>query len=378
MLLRPLKAAPLVLAAALLMTACSDTGSTTGSPESDNGTTSSGIDTCIAAMTDAVEAARGDVDLVLPEAGLDLSETKGKNLWVINVLTNQFISDANEGFEAAAKAAGANLTIFDGQGSANTWNEGVQQAIAQGADAIALFGVDSQIVSEAVKEATDAGIPVTESLATTHGRINHPDLYSSFSADYYADGAALAEWTLADSQCTADTYLLYSSAMPIWIDMKEGIQDVYEEHCPDCVLTAENVDLANVATELPRLTQTKLTQSPNTKYLLATWDSAAPFIESAASQINPDAVILGRDGLAEFLDEIRSGGMSQVTVAAPPAQWIGWTVIDDLLRASTGLDPNGLQIPTRLVDSTNIGESFDDVMPNYKDFETAYVEAWEQ
>lgn len=362
---------PMVCAVVVSMTACSSNSAGTGDTSANGGS-----EECISAVTAAVEKARAPLDLVVPESSINLEALAGKKIWVINVLTNQFISDANEGYEAAAAAAGVDLTIFDGQGSADKWNEGMQQAIAQGADAIALFGVDTSIIAESVKEAHAAGIPVVESLATDYDSKRSPDVYSNISADYNADGAALANWTLADSQCTANTYLLYSTGLPIWVDMQQGVHDVYEEYCPECVITESNVDLANVATELPRLTQTKMTQSSDTKYLLTTWDSAVPFVESAAAQIRPDAVILGRDGIEAALEEIRNDGMQKVTVAAPPAQWIAWVVVDDMLRAMAGEKPNGIVVPTRLIDSTNVGETDADILPDYANFESEFQKVW--
>lgn len=365
-------AIPLAIGVAASLVSCSS-----GTSETTEASGGAESDACVATVTAAVDAARAPLDLVVPDAPLDLQALEGKNVWVINVLTNQFIGESNEGYQAAAEAAGVNLTIFDGEGSVNKWNEGIQQAIAQGADAIALFGIDSSIVSEAVKEATDAGIPVVEGLATNFDSERDPNLFSNVSADYYADGATLANWTLADSSCTANTYLLYSTGLPIWVDMRDGAIDAYAENCPDCVITEENLDLANVATDIPRVTQTKLTQSPDTTYLLATWDSAVPFIESAAAPVNPDAVILGRDGIEAALESIRTDGMQKVTVASPPAQWIAWAVMDDMLRAISGEAPNGIVVPTRLIDATNVGETDADVMPNYQDFEAEFVKAWE-
>lgn len=370
---KPWLALPLAVGVAASLVSCSS-----GTTESTNSADAGGAASdCIAAVNEAVDAARAPLDLVLPSEPLDLAALKGKNIWVINVLTNQFISDSNEGYQAAADAAGVNLTIFDGEGSVNKWNEGIQQAIAQGADGIALFGIDSSIVSEAVKEAADAGIPVVEGLATNYDSERGPGVFANVSADYYTDGATLANWTLADSDCTANTYLLYSSALPIWVDTRDGALDAYAEHCPECVITEENLDLANVATDLPRVTQTKLTQSPETTYLLATWDSAVPFIESAAAQVNPDAVILGRDGIEAALESIRTDGMQKVTVASPQPQWIAWAVMDNVLRAITGETPNGIVVPTRLIDKTNVGETDADVMPNYQDFESEFLSVWE-
>lgn len=366
---KSLLAVPLAFGMVLSLAACA-----AGSNNADSGGTEN--DSCVSAATAAVDEARAPLELVLPNAPLDLTKVAGKKVWVINVLTNQFIGESNEGYQAAADAAGVDLTIFDGEGQVNKWNEGIQQAIAQDADAIALFGIDSSIVSEAVKEAAAAGIPVVEGLATNFDSERAPEIFSNVSANYYQDGATLANWTLADSKCKADTFLLYSSGLPIWVDMRDGAFDAYAKNCPDCKMTDVNLDLANVATDIPRVTQTQLTQSPDTKYLLATWDSAVPFIESAAAPVNPDAIILARDGISAALESIRTDGMQKVTVASPQPQWIAWTVMDDMLRAIAGESPNGIVVPTRLIDATNVGEKDADVMANYQGFEKKFVAAW--
>lgn len=370
MLTKSALAVPVIVATALIMSACT----TDAGGEAVDGT---GVnDACVATVTDYVNQEREELELLLPESSFDVADVQGKSVWIINVLTNQFIGSSNEGYQAAADAAGVDLTIFDGQGNANTWNEGMQQAIAQGADGIILFGIDSSIVSEAVKEATAAGITVVESLAVNYDAERMPELFANLSADYYKDGATLANWTLADSDCTANTYVMYSSGLPIWVDTRDGAFDAFAENCPECTISDENVDLANVATELPRLAQTKLAQSPETGYILATWDSALPFIESAAIQVNPDVALLGRDGIDEALNEIRSGGMTKVTVASPPPQWIAWTAFDNVLRGIAGQEPNGLQVPTRLIDATNVGAANSDVMSNYIDFGAAFAKVW--
>jgi ABC-type sugar transport system substrate-binding protein len=369
---RSILAVPVAVAMAFAFTACASESGGGGSSASGDPAAAQ----CVSTVEKAVDEARAPLPLIVPDKPLDLAKVEGKSLWVINVLTNQFITDANKGFEAAAKAAGADVTIFDGQGTANGWNEGIQQAIAQKADAIALFGIDSEIVSESVQEAIDDGIPVMEALAVNYDTERKLDLFTTVSADYYADAAAMANWTLADSKCTANTYVIYSTALPIWVDMLHGALDTYKENCPTCVISDVNVDLANVATELPRVTQTKLTQSPDTEYLLATWDSAVPFIESAAAQVKADAKILARDGIDAALEEVRTDGMQKVTQAAPPPQWIAWVVIDDMLRSISDEQPNGIIVPTRLIDKTNVGKDFADVMPEYVDFEAAFEKAW--
>ena len=100
------------------------------------------------------------------------------------------------------------------------------------------------------------------------------------------------------------------------------------------------------------------------------------FVEPAVAQVNPQVKILSRDGIPQALDEIRDGGLQKATVATPPEAWIGYSVVDDLSRAILGLDPNGIVVPTRLIDSSNVGESNADIAPEYDDFQDAYRKLW--
>lgn len=367
---RTLLGIPIVLALAAT-TACASGGTTDVVAENE---TEAG--SCAAEVTEYVDEVRQELPLLLPEPSFSLADVAGSNIWVINVVTNQYINDSNEGQEAAASAAGVDLTIFDGQGNVNTWNEGIQQAIAQGADGIVLYGIHSALVSEGVKEATEAGITVVEAMGVNYDADLPEGVFTNTSGDYNEHGKAAAAWTLADSDCSAKSYLLFSSGLPIWVNTRDGVLDAYDTFCPECEIAVDEVELANIATELPRYTQTHLSQSPDTEYILATWDSAIPFIESGAAQVNSDVKLVARDGIDEALDDIRSGGMQKATVASAPPQWIAWVTFDNVLRGIVGEEPNDIVIPIRLIDETNIGESNADVMSAYVGFEDEFAAVW--
>ena len=353
-------------------TSATDDSSNSGSSDKAAGNTE-----CTTATTDLVAAAKEPAPLVVPQAPLDLAAAKGKSIWMINVVTNEFTTAATNGFNEAAAAAGVKTTIFDGQGQTNKFNEGVSQAIAQKADAIVLLGVEPALLAGALADAKNAGIPVINALSGDASAPLANGVFSNISADYTADGASLAAWTLADSSCTATTVLAQPTAIEIYENMANGAKGVYDEYCPDdCKLTALDIDLANAATDLPQKVQTEMTRDANTDYIFTAWDSGVTFVEPTVAMKNPNAKILGRDGIASSLDAIRSGKGQDVTVAAPPEAWLGWTMLDDAIRAITGAQPSGIVIPTRLIDSTNAGESNDAVNPNYTDFQAAFTEAW--
>lgn len=332
---------------------------------------------CAQEATKIVDSAREPAPLAIPEEPLDGSALAGKNIWMVTILTNQWSTAVADGFKAGVEGLGAEATIFDGQGLVNKWNEGIAQAVAQKADGIALLGIDPGVVGEAVKDAAEAGIPVVNAISGNYDADVPEGVFSNFSADYRDDGRKIAAWTLADSGCDASTLFMYATGVPLWEAQMEGNHEVYDELCPDdCEMIDQTVDLANVATDMARVTQTALTKDPDINYVYPGWDSAVTFAEPATVQVRPEASIVSRDGIVQALDAIRNGGTQKVTVATPPEQWIGWGIVDEIGRAIAGQEPGGVVVPTRLVDESNVGESNDEISPNYVGFEDKFLELW--
>jgi ABC-type sugar transport system substrate-binding protein len=365
--------APLAAIAALALTsACSSATSSTTSSSAANSDSP-----CVQKATTVVDKARAPLDLTLPEQPLDGSKLAGKNVWLILILTNQWSSAVADGFKKAGEALGEKVTVFDGQGQVNKWNEGIAQAIAQHADAISLLGIDPSLVSQAVKDAQSAGIPVLNAIAGNSDDQVPAGIYDNFSADYRQNGYDIAAWTIADSGCQAHSLYLYGTGVPLWDAQREGGDNAYKELCPDdCTIEDKTVDLANLATEMGRTTQTELTQNPDINYVYPANDSAVTFVEPAVTQVRPSVKIVSRDGISQALAEIRKDGQQKATIATPPEGWIGYTIVDDLGRAILGMDPNGLVVPTRLIDKTNVGSADGDVAPAFADFENAYAKLW--
>ncbi|MFI5611644.1 substrate-binding domain-containing protein [Amycolatopsis sp. NPDC051903] len=71
-----------------------------------------------------------------------MSSAAGKSLWIINAARVPFLQGISDGAAAAAKAAGMEVKVVYGDGTTNSAQAAVQQAIAQGADGIALVVVD--------------------------------------------------------------------------------------------------------------------------------------------------------------------------------------------------------------------------------------------
>ncbi len=71
-----------------------------------------------------------------------------------------FFNQMNEGAEAAAKAAGDTLTIFNANNDPAAQNSAIETFIQQKVDGIAVVAIDVNGIMPAVQQAADAGIPV--------------------------------------------------------------------------------------------------------------------------------------------------------------------------------------------------------------------------
>jgi ribose transport system substrate-binding protein len=202
-------------------------------------------------------------------------------------------------------------------------------------------------------------------------------MYDNFTSDFTKDGENAAKWALVDSGCSADIVSLYSSSVGVWQKMYDGAKSVFDEYCPeDCTFTGLNVDVANVSTDIGSQLGTALQKDQNVNYVYPVWDSATPFVAPVLAAANSSAKVLSRDGLQVNLDAVVAGDQA-MTTAMPPTAWIGWAAFDDIGREMTGAALLDYVIPTRMIDSTNVGDgSASSTFPEYDGYAEAFTAAW--
>lgn len=359
---------------ALLLTACTPAVGDNGSPSA------AGDPACIDAVEEDVLAAREPSELVAPTESLDLAALDGRSIWYITNSQNQFSAEMSTGVEEAGAAAGVDITVFDGQNSISRYSEGINQAIAQGADGIVLMAVQPAVVTEDLAAAAAAGIKVLSTLNGDPSEPVPPSTFANLTADYTEDGKLMGKWAMYDSGCTANIVVVQSSPVHVWDLAATGIESAVAENCPeDCKVRVLDIDPANIATETGSQLQTALQVDQGVGYVLPVWDSAIPLVAPVVATSGTSAKVLAHDGISASLELIAQGEDQDGTVAMPPPGWIGWAAFDQVARAILGVTVPDYVIPTRLIDETNIGDgSTADVSPNYRDYQTAFEDAWQQ
>ena len=332
---------------------------------------------CIADAEAAVAAGQQPIPVKGPSAPLDMSALAGKSIWNILIFTNEFTGAVTAGLDEAAAEAGIEVTIFDGQGDPNEWNLGVEQAIAQGADAIILQAVAPGAVSAPLADATDAGIAVVDIFNGSADQPLPAGVFAHVTPDFRASGVLMANWMLADSGCDVRAAIFGIRALPLHEDMMTSAKATIEAAC-DCKAVLQDVDPTTIGSDFAPNVSAVLGREGDINYLFPVFDGVVPLAKAAAEGF--DVKILGHDGVSSNLDDIRSGGEgAQVADGSfPPNEWIGWALLDQVGRALSGEPALDWTVPHTVIDSGNVGPSNDQLGPyaDWTDFRDSFREAW--
>lgn len=378
-----------ITVAALVLAGCSsdaDTAAESSAPAAEETTAETETETaegdgaaseCVAASQAVVDKWTAEVPLIGPSQQIDMAANAGKEYWLLLTLVNQFSGAVADGFEAAAEQAGVKAVVFDGKGTVNEWNKGLNQAVAQGADGIILWGIPPELVQEGLTAAVDAGIPVIDSVNGSVDDPLQPGILAHVDVNAYQWGDALASWMLVESDCNANVGVVWPPAFGGLDKIANQVRDTLAERCPECKFVSAEMDVANLATSLPEQTRTMLTANPDLNFFTPLFDSAVTFAAPVVSEF-PGVQIGSHDGVPSSLDMVRAGGPQTMDMTYPPNEYLGWALMSIIAGLSQGLEVDQalLQIPERMVTTETIPATNEEIWPAYADYAPVFLEAW--
>lgn len=311
----------------------------------------------------------------------------GKNIWIISVgQAVDLAVEVTEGAADAAEAIGWTTKIFDGQFQPNVALQGVQQAVAAGADGIILYGIDCETVKTGVKEAKDAGIPVVgaqskdceDSLITS---LSYEPVLGSVEDLAASYGEAQALWLISKSAPDAKFLELTQSDVASVKVGSESFRDTLKSACPDCTSVPIEFTSPDIGPALQQKVEQALLQHPDASGLVAPYSalfssgvSAAVMASGRSDELN----VIGGAGTEPNFDLIREDRGQDADIAYPN-RWEGFAAVDWMNRLLNGETPTGENAPVgigfQLVDADhNLPES--GPVPATVDFEDTYLKAW--
>ncbi len=363
------------MTAAVALAACGSSSTSTGGSGGASSATSGQTAACVSTAKAYVNKARSAVPPETP-ASFDMKANSGKRVYLVTIIANSLSTAVANGFSQAAHAAGMQPTVIYGDGSAQSWDSGVSKAVAAGAKGLVLFGINPTDVSAPL--AQDPSMTVVDMFDTSSNDPLYKGVYAHVTADFVAAGTQMANWALADSGChNAHVATFYSSVNQILVEFAHSLAKTMSDAkgCSGCTVSLQNVDLNTLSTAFGQQVNSYLTSNPNTNYLAIAADGWIPDAEPALASFS-SVPILGHDGVDANLNQIRSGGQQKYDAAFPPGDWMGWAVTDQMARGMLNLKPQSWVIPTRVIDSTNVGGSNASLFATYANFETAFMKAW--
>lgn len=349
---RPRRAIAFVAVVAVcLLSSCSGSDSSGGDDSGSSGS-GEGAKTAAAKLAAATE---------LPEfkggPSFDMGALKDKKVTILlSTSAVPFVSNIGKAVKEASGVVGWDATIVDGKGNVTEWSRVVNQAVSQGVDAIITVGASPAQMKPAVAKAKDAGIPVVDALTADQTKDPLvPGTFAHVSISFYDSGALQADYVIANGGPKANVLIFGDNEFPGEVTRVEGMKDEFKKLCPDCKVTVQDTQVANLATNLSSTTQTLLRRDPKIEWVLPTYDAQGlyivPGIKSAG--LAKKVKVVGSDAVASNLALVAKDDV-QVADVGEPAAWSGWAAVDMMGRALSKLDPVEPNIPLRMFTSENL------------------------
>jgi ribose transport system substrate-binding protein len=298
-------------------------------------------------------AAAGCTALSLVAAG-SVSAQAQKTIALVQI--NQqalFFNQMNEGAQKAADAAGVKLVIFNANNESPAQNSAIETYIQQKVAGMAVVAIDVNGIMPAVKEATDAGIPVVAIDAIL------PDgpQKAQIGVDNAKAGADMGKFFLDYLKANAGG----KAKIGVVGALNSYIQNVRQKGFEDTIKGADGISVAgvvdgqNIQDNALAAAENLITGNPDLTAIYATGEPALMgAIAAVQSQNKQDSIkIFGWDLTAEAIAGLDAGFVVAVVQQDPAA--MGAAAVDALTKASSGgTVEKKIAIPVTIVTKANV------------------------
>lgn len=391
---RPKSGLFIFAAIVLALSACSSSGTSEGGASPDTEETDSGGMTesdsgeasadFLAEANDRMEEWYVGTNRALPTSSP--TPTAGKDVWVISCgEAAEGCARPAAGFKDAGELLGWNVTVVDGELNPEVWNTGIRQAIAAGADAIALDVVDCVAVSGALAEAKEAGIPIVGVYsfdcddaggeAMFDGMITYDRPFVEWIAQ---SGEMRADWLISQTNGEAKAIVFTNDQLIAVKHVMDGFTPRFET-CTTCeVVELHDFVIADLGAPLQQTAETLILQYPEANAVVAPYDSSITLSIGPAvlaSGRNADLVVTGQEGFATNIEFIRND-LGQDFSVGLDSNWTGWAGVDALNRIFAGEPQVDCGMGFQAIDIDHNMPAAGEPMRAAADYEANYRQIW--
>ncbi|WP_062209488.1 substrate-binding domain-containing protein [Aureimonas sp. AU12] len=267
-----------------------------------------------------------------------------------------FFNQINDGAKAAAKAAGAELVIFDANNVPAAQNSAIETYITQKVDGIILVAIDVNGVKPAITEAKAAGIPVV----AIDAQIPGGDNVSFIGVDNAKAGADIgkfyADYVKAEMGGEATVGVVGALNSFIQNQRLDGFKQAATAS-GEKIAFLDTVDGQNVQDVALGAAENLMTANPTMKTLYATGEpaliGAVSAVESQGRQA--DVKVFGWDLTAQAVKGIDEGWVAAVVQQDPAGE--GKAAVEALVKLKKGesVEPI-INVPVTIVTKANVDQ----------------------
>jgi len=211
---------------------------------------------------------------------------------------------------------------------------GLQQAINQRPDYIAMTGIPAAAITRELKAAAEAEIPVI-SCATTDKPA--PGGYAvQCGGTLETDADYLGRWMINDSGGEADVVAVTIPQFPVLNTETDWFESNLERKCPGCSYDQLDVTVDDVAGgAVPQKLVAYLQSHPDVEYVYFTFNDLTRGVPVALRTAGLDerVKLVGAAGDASIMEEI---GSTQAAWTIAPNVYSAWVMFDAMARLSVG------------------------------------------
>ncbi|MGH9109607.1 MAG: sugar ABC transporter substrate-binding protein [Acidimicrobiales bacterium] len=328
--------APVVLAACWSGSASASTGSSGGKGGSHGFSHASGV----AAAKKLEKAGERSLNkFQRPGPAFDAGKASGKSLFYIDYSSSPAVDTWAKTATTVLKSRGVKVTHINGDASTASFNQAIQEAIAQHANAIMLMGIDPSSVAQEVAKAKTAGIGVLVGSNEEVGIPSYPNVVASATINGVAVGKLLADWMIASSNGKVDADIVTHQGVLGTSEEVAGIQRELKRLCSACTSKVVNLPFTQINTEA-QLTSTLITGDPELNFIVPVYDFELAAMEPsvAAAGAGTRVSLASFNALPNILQLMAKGGPIKADIGSPNV-WFGYSIADQVMRVLAHVRP---------------------------------------
>ena len=308
----------------------------------------------------------------------------GETLYFISAaLGYEFTQNVLKGMQAGADEVGMEIVALDAKGDTSTASRQIQQAISQDAAAIAIMSFSAESLAAPLREAKAAGIPVIDVFDGDPGFPTEEQadigVVGKASYCYTCFGEQLAAMAVAQGEGDVNAALVGVPDTPAAVLEAEGFKAELDRLCPDCTVKEYGSNTAQWGTEVPSI-GTAIGQDQEINFVV-------PVFAILGDLMKPSLLAAGADERVSMITvnasqttmaDLQKGELITGIVGSPEI-WMGWAVMDQVLRVLTGQEAvEDSLVENRAFTEANLEDADPEAGASYGDvdFAAEYLKLW--